>query len=412
MTSDEDAVRTLLRESDIPPTRLDVAGLMAGSRRSRRRHRFAVVAGAVLAVGAVAVPTAVVATRVTGPGRPAGGFATTTRVVHRTTTADAPVRCGATPFRQPVAGSYAVVDVDATGRQVVGARQGGTTMTLWTGGEPTQFDWSDMRAVEASVGAVSSGGTVVGFGPGDPAISYIYRDGVVRTLARPAGYRQAQVVDVNDRGDAVGTLSSPQAYGDERALVVWPAGRPDRPRVVPEPNLRPLTIRDDGTVIALRIRGDHLSEQRGDAVVVHRPDGTRLQLDAPPGITGTGSLTRAVVHGDLLFTTYVSGEYLEPDPQQPDPRPVPVDRPVRWNLRTGLVEIFDDLSRASSPGVGNARGWFLAGRGDEGWPQVVVAPDGSARELPVTQVSWIGADGSAFIGSAVDGNAVTWRCAG
>lgn len=409
MTSDENAVRTLLRDSDIPPTRLEVAGLMAGSRRSRRRRRVAAAAGAVLAVVGVAVPAVVVANLGTGPERAAGDFATTTRVVHRTTQVGGPVRCSQTPLPASMAGPSSVYAVDATGERVVAANHSFAKLTLWTRGQPTVFTWPNLRTANPQVSAVNAGGTVVGYDAADPVISYLYRDGVVQTLAKPDGYGQAKVVDVNERGDALGLLSSPYATSDRRALVVWQAGRPDQPRVIAEAGLTPVAIRDDGTVVALRT-GDRSPSERGDAVVVHRPDGTRLQIDAPPGFTVAGSLVGGVARGDLLFTMNATGQVSKIQKWSRDEVTVPVTWPVRWNLRTGLVEIFDDLVAPPGVTVGSSGGWFLATTYAQGVPTTVVAPDGSARELPQeARVDWLSVDGSTMVGT-YGSEAVTWKC--
>jgi hypothetical protein len=141
-----------------------------------------------------------------------------------------------------------------------------------------------------------------------------------------------------------------------------------------------------------------------DSVVVYRPDGTRLQIATPPGITAQAS-----VEGDLLFTTTVaSQEFREADKDQPDPRPVAIERPVRWNLRTGQVEIFDNLLGITETS-GNSRGWFVAGAGATG-SLVLVAPGQSARSLTASPpLKWISADGSRVIGQAPTG-IETWNC--
>jgi hypothetical protein len=411
--NDEDAVRTLLRESDIPETRLDVGGLMADGRRSRRRRRVGRVAGAGLAVVAMVaavVPAVVVRNRVTAPEQPAGDVATTTRVVNRAVRVGGAPGCVRTPLPAPMAGSYGVQAGDDAGERIVAVNFSFTRLTLWTRGEPTLFDWPALRAPRATVTAVNSGGTVVGYDPADPVISYLYRDGVVHTLAKPDGFHQAVVVDVNERGDALGTLSPPGRPDDRRALVVWPADGPDRPRVIAEAGLTPVGIRDDGTVVALRTGERRSPIDTGDAVVVHRPDGTRLEVAAPPGFDVPGSLEFGVVRGDLLFTTQATGRTVEFRPGFGDPVVRPVSRPVLWNLRTGVVEVFDDVYVESRSSVASSGGWFTATTYEGGVADVAVGPGGAAYRLPAeARVNWIGVDGSTIAGY-FEGAPVTWRC--
>jgi hypothetical protein len=413
--SDDNDVRTLLRDSDIPATRLDVGALMADSRRSYRRRRTGRAAAAVLAVVAVAVPAAVVANRWTAPEPTAGDIATATRVVHRTTVAGGTRECAMTPLPAPMAGAYSVQAVDDTGERVAAVNYSFQPLTLWTRGVPTLFSWPDLRAQRARAVGVTTSGTVVGYDPGDPgdpggtAVSYLYRDGAVHTLAKPDGYRQALVVDVNERGDALGTLGSPD---DRAALVVWPAGRPDRPRVIAEAGLTPVAIRDDGTVIALRTGERRSPVDRGDAVVVHRPDGTRLRIDAPPGFTLPGSLEYGSVHGDLLFTTLATDQRVEFGSDTGEPTGYPASRPVLWNLRTGLVEVFDDLFVERGSRVAGSGGWFTAKKEPAMVADLAVAPDGTTHRLPeLARIDWISADGSTLVGD-YEGAAVTWRCPG
>jgi hypothetical protein len=404
MTSSENAVRTLLHESDIPPSRLDASQLLAGGKRSRRRRRVASTAGVMVAVVALVVPAVVVASKVTRKVPPIE-FATTTKVVHRkTATAGKPLRCAATPYTSPVDGDRGgVFAADVSGERVVGVSSD-AFLTLWTSGKPERFTLPNRRPAIAV--AVNRGGAVLGHDTGDPVVNFVYGDGRLTYLKTPDGYRRAQATSMNEHGDALGTADLPTDSGPSGRLVVWPADQRDQPRLLPDADLlRPLAIHDDGTVIAVRIVA--APEAGGNAVVILRPDGTRLQIDAPAGFDLLGGALAAAVNGDLLYTVYTSGEQATVDNTRPDVS-IPLMRAVRWNLRTGLVEIFDDLEGMV---VGNTKGWFVSRTmSSAGGRPVLVAPDRKVRELPfVRQVVWVGPGGSDLISGDVSDNA-RWHC--
>jgi hypothetical protein len=388
MAKDEDDVRTLLLDAEVPPSRLDVGQLLEAGQRSHRRWRMMKATGVVAAVAAVAAPAVVIATghwpsRST-PGRFAE-FAATAEVSHVTPAAVDMGRCTTFPFRAPPDTDDAppIVDADATGELAVGSDTGGGNVTLWTRERPAIVAVSGLPGFVAPV-AVNSAGVVVGTGSGtEPAYNWIYRSGEVRRLPTPAGYATATVRELNEEGDALGLLASPAG------LVVWPAAEPGAPRVIEGSNLEPLGLRDDGTVIATGT-----DEQRYPALVFIRPDGSRLAVRIPAVITGLDvGVARdrfGFVRGDLLFATAWIGS---------------VSHPVRWNLRTGSVEIFDNLTGPVT--AGTAGGWLTTTDGDRA---VAVPPDGPARRLGEPgSVVWISAGGTVMIANTPSGP-VTWRC--
>lgn len=415
MSTDEDTVRTLLRESDIPPSRLDVDGLMSRGRRSRRRRRIAAACGvATVAVAvAVAVPLLPVQKKPPTEKEPSADFATTTRVVHRPTAVDGPPDCVSTPLRRVDGddpGMFpGVFGADPSGERMIGSSRGGRAVTLWTEGEPRQFTVPDAGVTTAT--AVNGNGVVVGYGSKEPLVNFRYRDGDLQYLKTPDGYPRVSVTEVNDRGDALGVVATAQSFQLGLALVVWPAAQPDRPRVVAEPSpgvdMHPLAIRNDGTVIALNTENPVNLDRSVAAVVVYRPDGTQLKIDAPAEIGLLGEA--GVLRGNVLFTN-----------QTVETGKGAVGRPVRWNLKTGIVEVFtgtdpDTSARAGlSPGsliAGNSTGWFVAHQGRFGGPPVLVSPNGKARTLPFAMVvTWVSSNGRTLAGITADGTAVTWRC--
>jgi hypothetical protein len=273
--------------------------------------------------------------------------------------------CVTIPFRHVEAGDTApIVDVDATGELAVGPSLDDTVMTLWRLEQPTLVRYPE--AVTAV--AVNAAGEVVGTGQ---RANWISRAGSVRELPTPAGFAGSQVRDLNEFGDALGVLRSPPG------LVVWPAQAPDAPRVIDGPALRPLAMRDDGTVIAVD----------AGAILMIKPDGSRRSVRIPADVSVFDDDRPGFVRGDVLYATRASGG------------------PVRWNLRTGQVELFDELRGPVT--AGTAGGWMMTADGDK---TVAVAPDGTAQLLPLPgSAIWVSAGGTVMIANTPTGP-VTWRC--
>jgi hypothetical protein len=188
------------------------------------------------------------------------------------------------------------------------------------------------------------------------------------------------VRQLNERGDALGWL-----YGDV-GLVIWPAGAPDQPRVIAGAGLEPLAIRGDGTVIAF---------QRAPAgVVVFHPDGTSQFQAAPAGVRADMT---SFVRGDIFFTSAASGAG-----QAASHGP----HPVRWNLRTGSVEIFTGITGGVR--AGNSGGWMAVERTDRPGTSVIT-PDGGIGDGPSGQISWISKGGRAMVGTT-DSGPGSWSC--
>lgn len=417
MTVEEDRVRTLLQTTGVPRSRLDAGGLLTDSKHAQRRRRRARVAGAVLAAVAVAAPVGVVwahgtPERPERPERPdrvatVPGVSSTPTVTHRTSTPGRTARC--TPTRYPLPGTFTWrydFLTDATGRYVIRQNNQETVSYLWTDGKVSQLDVPGDRPGFAPV-AITSTGVVFGNSTreskSDPVRVFRFADGVNRGLPTPAGFEHAVVLGVNARGDAIGTLarpSNPAVYrpGEATAIVVWPADRPDEPRIIDDGALEPAGILDDGTVIAV-IGNLDKGPLTPAALVAVAPDGARATIELTGELEGISPLVKKMsVSGDYLYGHFTRTRW-------------PDLRPVRWNLRTGQVEIFDDLWALQ---VGNAQGYFSAADVNAGdTTAVIVAPDGTARRTNADQhIAWIGPTGAELIGrNLADEQVVRWRCA-
>ncbi|GIJ70942.1 hypothetical protein [Virgisporangium ochraceum] len=394
-------VRTLMRESPVPSTSLDPQTLLDRGKRSRRRWRRASVVTAALTVVTLVVTGVGAATWLDHRRDQAAGLSTKPRVVHRTATLSGETGCWATPLRRVADATAGFHAADPNAEQVVGTG-GVERISWWNRGEPTVFTVAGATP-EVTATDVNGSGTVVGHDDAASPLNWTYSDGTVRTLPTPAGFDRAEVTHVNGRGDALGLL---ERSDGTTALVVWPSGAPDRHRVIAEPGARPLGIRDDGTVVSVRGRSD--SDPGAGTVVLHRSNGKRLSVAVPRQLRAGGSMIGVTLEGDHLYGTSAGMQVTFSDGQTPLAAFV---NPVRWNLRTGVVEIFDNLVGVP---VGSRTGWFVvAGDVDT---RVLVAPDRRAREItlgdtPDAGVHAVGPDGTTLIGST-ETDLVTWRCPG
>jgi hypothetical protein len=406
--SDDDStmreVRTLMRDTPVPATSLDPQQLLDRGKRSRRRWRRGSVAAAALTVVTLVVTGVSTATWLDHRRDQAAGLSTKPRVVHRTITLAGEVSCAVWPLRRVTDGTAAFRAADPTAAQVVGASAGdGGAVTHWDRGEPTVFT-VEGTTPEVTATDVNGDGTVVGHDAAEPPVNWTHNGGSMRTLPTPAGFDRALVAHVNGKGDALGLLQRPDGT---TALIVWPAGTPDRPRIINEPGVRPLALRDDGTVVSVRSRSDN--DPGAGTVMVHRPNGKRVSVAVPRQIANQGSMRDVTVEGDHLYGTSAGMQVTFIDGETPLAAFV---HPVRWNLRTGLVEIFDNL--VAQP-VGARGGWFVAVTAGDG-TLVRVAPDRRTREItlggtPDVEVHAVGADGATLVGST-ETDLVTWRCPG
>jgi hypothetical protein len=403
---EESALRTLMRDEEIPPTRVDVMHVVRAGRRAERRWRLATGTLAVTAVvGAVAIP-ATIAVRDRGPD---GRGVTATSPDNPTP--DMPkARCDVEEFAGPAQHGDVlnITAVDPTGRYVVATGFDNGTATvrpvLWVDGVPSVFDvpgagqYAEPVAVNAS-GVVagssrsSEEGPFIGF-------AWVYRDGQLDRLPAPAGFESATATSINARGDIAGIASK----ADGSSAVVWPADARDRPRVLdgPTPHTEATAIADDGTVYG-NANDDPLFAVNSGHAYRWGPDGTAVELSTPEGLLGARV---AGVRGNLAFGWAYSAHGTNAMPWIP----------ARWDVRTGKVTTYPQ--REGTVSAASDTGWLLlmtAGR-----PVIRIAPDGTATRLPVklenllSEGNWISDDGRTSIGLAPASDSehtpVTWRC--
>ncbi|MET8912656.1 hypothetical protein [Micromonospora sp. NPDC004551] len=385
-TLDEQRIGALLQSAPVPEPQVDVGRAVRDGRRRRRRRRV----GGIAAVTALAGLGVVGAVRLDGAAdRPAPAPPALAASPAGTTPAapDSPVTCGASWLPQPIGGPVAVANgVDPTGRYIVGdigTGQEDGRVVLWTDGR------ADVLPADARhAAAVNAGGVVVGT-TGD-GTGWVYRDGKLRSLTTPPGYDTVLVHAVNGRGDIAGTASGAR---DSHRAVLWSADRPQEYRLLGQPGSAATGITDDGTVVGAMGQLPYRWTPQGAGAALAVPDGyPRASVDSAHGEWAVGSVPDVRQGGAVSM------------------------RPVRWNLRTGVVSLLPFPGAAGIAGNGD----LLVGDG----APLVVSPDGTSRRLPgrpevraagagTYTANGISDDGLTVVGSVYENQVhrpLVWRC--
>ncbi|MEU0077834.1 hypothetical protein ABZY58_08030 [Micromonospora tulbaghiae] len=420
MTWDEDragaVVRRALARVEVPPSRVDPGAVLITIRRAERRRRRLTVGIAAATVFAIGLGSAV-ALGGDGRGRgmdepvdrPSPG-PTETRAVPtvdqvRVRVSESPADCTTEQYDTPDDAYFPSLGaVDPSGRFLAGTSPVGdwrrkgfrTYLVIWDRGKANLVELS--RAFQATVTAINSAGVAAGNrwdGDNRPDVPWVYRDGQVRNLPLPEGYRNVRAVAVDDAGEILGVAGG---NGEKAVLVRWDAAAQTPPRVVTDPFGTFLGWAPDGTIT------DSVSLTRETAAVrISRPDdGTVVRPAAP----GWHSRRDAQLQGNWLAGT-VWGIGAEKS------------SPAQWNVRTGRLTVFLGLDTHRLDTVFTDRsGRLLVSTPTRGW--FLVEPDGTARPLPKTLTgkgpvwSLFFDDAGRIYGGAVDENGrqwpVVWQC--
>ncbi len=191
--------------------------------------------------------------------------------------------------------SMAAVDIDPTGRDIIGSVNDWTV--LWVDGKPKILN----KGTGSEAIAVNSSGVVVGWNR--RVGGWVYRDGRITAPPKLPGQGQAAPEAINSRGDIVGSSGT---HG-----VIWPADQPDHVRPIGVGCRSMDGVSDNGLIVGL-LASDN------ERHLLNR-DGTIQPLPAefpyhPQMIAGPWVLGRADVP-DL--TTSAVG--------------------YRWNVNTGAI---------------------------------------------------------------------------
>jgi hypothetical protein len=406
MTEQETDVRNWLEAVEAPPPRLDLDEIVQiGRAQVHRRRQLAAGGSAAVALAvAAAVPMALRA----WPDSSAPYIAADQYPSLHCTITSLLV-----PDQETDPSSARVVAIDPTGRYVIGARmevvhenlstdpeegvvgsmaaRPGSAI-LWDNGEPMELPVLRGTAWPMDV---NSEGLVVGTGEDGDQVPYgwAYHEGDLTELTAPPGYEFFDVDAVNEAGDVIGTVGPEDDDSRPVGMVaVWPAGQWDEPYVIPGTDVSSVAdITDAGVVV-----GNRFNESESGLTFqpyLWNPNGTGRYLRLPEGATsGEVSAVRgawAVGYADMSVpadtveepagSVEVSGA---PATGAPTDGLATVTVPVRWDVRTGDVEVLDpsngrDRSNAYASGV-SADGDVMLGFG-----QPLVYHDGEWFSVPL-----------------------------
>ncbi|MFC7248115.1 hypothetical protein ACFQO7_37130 [Catellatospora aurea] len=253
----------------------------------------------------------------------------------------------------------------------------------------------DIPGVDQALLHVNSRGIAIGVSLVDDQVTkFVYQDGrLTRVTGDPAG--------INEAGEMAGVLNTGQP-------VYWPSPTAE-PVLLPVPDgadgVVALGINDDGVIIG--IRSDYDSGHRVETPLLWRA--SHASVEELPMPTNADSAAALAIAGD-----WVSGSAFFPEPG--------MWQEVRWNIKTGAVDVFSDDELAGVGGI-NSRG-HLAGFNGEYHGTLITddvsvdLPDLAPSANPVNDIisipSSITDDGLTVVGGSLDSDlnrqAVIWRC--
>jgi hypothetical protein len=356
----EQELRERLGTVPVPPTRLQVDGLVAaGRRRVRRRRVLQAGCGAALVTGLLAGAPMLVSGRT--PQQVAAPPAT--------------VRCAVAELPLPAGVQrVAVSAVDPGGRYVVASsieENGESRSVLWTDGNP--------KILPRYAVAVNASGTVLAVGGDEKRWNSVvrYAGGVPTELRLPAGGWIVQPYPaLNARGDVLATIFPPVGGAGETQVLLWPAGSDQATRVSLPAGAESVGLADDGTVVGtVHASTTFAWDRRGLAARPELPAEQSIWVSSVRGGQATGNLR-------------------------------PSGHVARWDLRTGEVTRmpFTGLARAA-----NARGWVVVDGAIRSADATVELPtiDGAVSEAVDV------ADNGVVVGWLPNlGVPLRWTCAG
>jgi hypothetical protein len=365
-----------LRETDTRPPRVDLFRAIRVGRR-RRRIRRAAVAG----LAAAAVLATTVAINAVG-GRPQSMPVDRSPVPLPTSTVAPPLgECTLSKETAPYASRHPWVVLDHTWRVAVHLDAPGTApveAVRYIDGRVERIKGVPSRLQVTNANRAGDfAGVSVNVDRG-----WVYRDGRFSALKLPTGATHISLVDMNEAGDLLGAVDLGHPHGYQ--AVVWPAGRPDRPRLLEAPEgqlAQPTGIAWDGTIVG-QVRG-------GDTVTPYlwHPDGTGEPLPVP------AELGRRVEVDRLM------GDWAIGHPG------------VRWNIRTRHADVITGLELG---GVVDMYGRIYGTSEADG--RQVVWVNGTLQPIPETfqgaraDVQLVRSDGRRLSGRSTSGGWVRWDC--
>jgi uncharacterized membrane protein len=410
METDEEYATVVLKRLDGPlpgTSTVDIGQAMTEGRRRRRVRRLTglLSAGTATAVILVAVPVAASALRPGGP--PAigavDGSGLPTGTASVVAPPPAPAACTIAKLPVPKGEMSLVTGGDPTGRYLVGQSypddNGYPQLLMWHDGSVRQLYTAGDDKV---LNDVNSTGDAVGFSNLDgKSYAFAYVNGQMSPLSADP----SQAYAINARGNIAGVVNG-RATG-------WrsPLGDPFPLRTPPgDWQGAAYGVDDDGTMVGT-LRSNGIEQ-----AYMWAPDGAVHQLPVPEIDGGPATASRAF----RVYAGWATGMAARGVSKVGAPAPVGATAAVRWNLRTGEVQVIPGLD-GPVEGV-NAYGWIAGG---DAKGRAVLVSDAGVLPLPSlatplhaqdSYASTVSDDGRTIAGRSVldDKNrtvrAVVWHC--
>jgi len=400
-----------LDEEPPTPSSVDVRRAIADGRRRRARRGAGYAGAATLTVFAV-VGASVAAGGLFTDARPNAGASGSPKASYTipgiagwtAPPATAPSSCALERLPVPDNAPMALTaGADPAGRYIVGRtypKAGGYQAVIWHDGNVTKVMLPG--DLEEQLQDVNSTGTAVGWSYQDTGpVPYVYRDGRVSQLP---GVKHGSALAINDAGAIVGDDSA-------GAALLWPSATAEPIRLPLPAGASAATANDideDGTVVG------SIDRKRP---YVWFADGTHRELPMPT-LDGKPAVSARVFTIRNGWATGVASTSTDREKGDPTGKGAPAG-PIRWNVRTGEVRVFDQLGIQAS--TANALGWPI---GTDKQGRAVLVTDtatvalpglaghqpGGLSDIPTT----LSDDGRTITGQSDDANgtiqAVVWRC--
>jgi uncharacterized membrane protein len=374
-------IRELMRAVSVPPTGADIGLAKATGRRRKRNQR--------MMTGALALLIAGSGTYFAVDGlRPGRG--------QQSATGQTQFGCTVEVLDVPSGSRGRALAVDSSGQIVAGSLYN----SQWQASAVRFVDGRTVRYPEltGTVVALNTEGLIVGYDDADSqshTLGWTYHDGKKSMLVSPAGYQYTRPIDVNARGDIVGTAFRDAL--DDSVPVLWPADKPGTVQELAVPDgfgdqkvssAQAVGVTDDGTVIG-NVRG----------------------VPVRWAVGGIPSVLPVPVEHRYASVSVVRGRYAYGSVQL---AAAERNAAARWDLQSGQIKVHENGPADVADGTSD--GWSVSAPSAD-WAPMLISPDGLAEPLPLPQGLPAAAfamsdDGKTIVGATGTGDPqpVIWHC--
>jgi hypothetical protein len=376
-------VRARLAAVDVPPSRIELDGLVvAGRRQAFRRRTTQAVGGVAMATALLLAAPFVLIERGKQPApltapESLSAENSPSAVASASATAAPAGSCAMTELSIPPGmKDVSAAAVDPTGTYIVGHGAEGQNFVpvLWTRGQPQALPRAG-RSIQLT--AVNASGVMVGLLVMEDHAAHVvrYENGTYTQLKLPVGTRDPfPVPAINAAGDIViNAKVGPESEDQGSVAVYWPAGSTTAVRLPLPAGANVNEITDDRNVV-----GTIYVDGNGVDPYVWDLQGRGSMLKRPSGQTGTGYAARGDwATGGLWSTSGNNG--IDPGT-------------ALWNIRTGTLTQLPMVG----PGIAvNSSGTVVSLEGTVARPGAVVVLAAPAGQ---TAHAWDIADNELVVG--------------